>query len=94
MTFTLAQLLALLPLLLTATTLTVLMLAIAWKRNINVAFAISVGGLNLALLSLLWVKDLAPQGVTPLLQIDDFAIFYSALVLVSALACCTARKSA
>lgn len=93
MTFTLAQLLALLPLLLTATTLTVLMLAIAWRRNINVAFGISVGGLNLALLSLLWVKQLGPQGVTPLLQIDDFAIFYSALVLIGALACCTFARS-
>lgn len=93
MTFTLDQLLAILPLLITATTMAVLMLAIAWKRNINVAFAITVGGLNLALLSLIPVNQLLPQAVTPLLQMDGYALFYSALALIGALASCTFARS-
>ena len=42
-----------LPLALIACTLVVLMLAIAWRRHIDRAFYITIGGLNLALVSLL-----------------------------------------
>lgn len=52
MTFTLEQLMAGLPLALTAAFMVVLMLAIAWRRSIDVAFFVTIGGLNIALLSL------------------------------------------
>lgn len=78
-----------LPLALIACTLVVLMLAIAWRRHIDRAFYITIGGLNLALVSLLILVRLPTQDVTPLLRLDGFAIFYMALVLVAALASCT-----
>ena len=70
MTFTAAQLLALLPLLLTTGAMVALMLAIAWKRCDDTAFVVTITGLNLALFSLPIVMAQGDQGVTPLLQID------------------------
>lgn len=93
MTFTASQLLALLPLLLTSATLVALMLAIAWRRNHEVAFMVTIAGLNAALLSVPLVMELGTQQVTPLLIIDSYALFYSALVLVGALATCTFARS-
>ncbi|SIR45694.1 NADH dehydrogenase subunit N [Aeromonas sp. RU39B] len=93
MTFTASQLLALLPLLLTSTTLVVLMLAIAWRRHHELAFAVTVVGLNLALISIPFLLESLPQAVTPLLHVDRYAMFYSALVLVGALATCTFARS-
>ncbi|MDO2951182.1 NADH-quinone oxidoreductase subunit NuoN [Aeromonas simiae] len=93
MTFTASQLLALLPLLLTSATLVALMLAIAWRRNHEFAFMVTIAGLNAALLSVPLVMGLGTQQVTPLLVIDSYALFYSALVLVGALATCTFARS-
>lgn len=89
MTFTSAQLIALLPLLITAGTVVVVMLAIAFKRNHWWNATLSVVGLNAALLSILLVLPNTPQTVTPLLVVDGFACFYMALVLVATLACMT-----
>ncbi|QFI53688.1 NADH-quinone oxidoreductase subunit NuoN [Aeromonas simiae] len=93
MTFTASQLLALLPLLLTSATLVALMLAIAWRRNHEFAFMVTIAGLNAALLSVPLVMGLGTQQVTPLLVIDSYALFYSTLVLVGALATCTLARS-
>lgn len=93
MTFTASQLLALLPLLLTSTTLVALMLAIAWRRNQEFAYLVTITGLNGALVSIPFLLSLAPQSVTPLLIVDGYALFYSALVLVGALATCTFARS-
>ena len=65
------------------------MLAVAWKRNHSFTATLSVIGLNLALLSLLPVLGVTPIEVTPLVLVDNYACFYMALVLVSALACVT-----
>ena len=80
---------ALLPLLVTSLTIVVVMLAIAWKRSHSTTFILSVGGLNLALLSIIPAMKVAPLAVTPLMVVDSFAGFYMALTLVATLACVT-----
>lgn len=89
MTFTIQHFLALLPLLVTSATLVVVMLAVAWKRNHQLTSSLTVIGLNLALVSILGALKATPIAVTPLLQVDNFALFYSALIIVAALACST-----
>ncbi|NYH72828.1 NADH-quinone oxidoreductase subunit N [Pseudomonas flavescens] len=87
--FTTQHLIALLPLLVTCATVVVVMLAIAWKRSHALTFVLSVIGLNAALLSLLPTIGVTPLQVTPLMQIDTFACYYMALVLIATLACVT-----
>ena len=87
MTFTIQHFIALLPLLITSATLVVVMLA-SLKRNHSFTATLSVIGLNLALLSLLPVLGVTPIEA-PLVLVDNYACFYMALVLVSALACVT-----
>lgn len=87
--FTTQHLIALLPLLVTCATVVVVMLAIAWKRSHSMTFVLSVIGLNAALLSLLPTLGVTPLQVTPLMQIDTFACYYMALVLIATLACVT-----
>jgi NADH-quinone oxidoreductase subunit N len=81
--------LALAPLLITSVTIVVVMLAIAWRRNHSQTFLLSCAGLNLALLSILPVLKTTPLSVTTLLQVDDFACLYMALILIATLACVT-----
>jgi len=87
--FSTQHLIALLPLLVTCATVVVVMLAIAWKRSHSMTFVLSVIGLNAALLSLLPTIGVTPLQVTPLMQIDTFACYYMALVLIATLACVT-----
>ena len=89
MEFTTQHLTALLPLLVTGATAVAVMLAIAWKRNHSQTFLLSVAGLNLALLAVIPALGAAPQDVTPLLRIDTFACYYSAVILAATLACLT-----
>jgi NADH-quinone oxidoreductase subunit N len=89
MEFTIQHFIALAPLLITSLTVVVVMLAIAWRRNHSQTFLLSVAGLNLALLSIFPALKVAPLAVTPLLQIDQFACLYMALILVATLACVT-----
>ncbi|AYC33126.1 NADH-quinone oxidoreductase subunit NuoN [Pseudomonas cavernae] len=89
MEFTTQHLIALLPLLVTSATLVVVMLGIAWRRNHSLTFVLSVIGLNLALLAIIPAIRVAPLAVTDLLQVDNFACFYIALILVATLACVT-----
>ncbi len=93
MSFSMSQTLVALPLVITALTITLLMLAIAWRRCIDTAFTVTIVGLNLALLSLLLVLQAGDQALTPLLMMDRYAVFYSALVLIGALATCTFAKA-
>lgn len=88
MTLTLTHLVALLPLILVCVTAVAVMLGIAWQRHHSGTAIASVVGLNLALLSLLVVWQVAPIE-TPLLVIDGLTLFASALILVSTLACAT-----
>ena len=89
MEFTQQHLIALLPLLLTGATAIAVMLAIAWRRHHGLSFIVTSIGLTLALLSIVPALRVAPLDVTPLLRLDAFAYFYSAVVLVATLACVT-----
>ena len=91
MIFTISQWVALLPILITAATSVVVMLAIAVRRNHWWNATYCVAGLNLAFLSVLvaFYQYDGPQQITPLLVIDGYALFYSALILVLTLATAT-----
>ncbi|WP_137819233.1 NADH-quinone oxidoreductase subunit NuoN [Pseudomonas sp. 2FG] len=89
MEFTTQHFIALLPLLVVSATIVVVMLAIAWRRNHSQTFILSVIGLNLALLSIIPALKVAPLAVTDLMQVDNFACFYMALILAATLACVT-----
>jgi len=89
MEFTTQHFIALLPLLITCATIIVVMLAIAWRRHNSQTFLVSVVGLNLALVSIIPALKVAPLAVTGLLQVDNFACFYMALILAATLACVT-----
>jgi len=89
MEFTQQHFIALLPLLITGATAIAVMLAIAWQRNHGLSFVVTSVGLTLALVSIVPALRVAPLDVTPLLRLDAFAHFYSAVVLVATLACVT-----
>jgi NADH-quinone oxidoreductase subunit N len=71
--------LALLPLLMLAAGAVVLMLQIAFWRNIQLTFTLTLATLLVATCSILWVGDSAPRFVTPLLKADHLALMFSAL---------------
>lgn len=83
------QLIAVLPPVFTCLAIIGVFAAIAYKRSHAVAAIITIVGLNLALISLLGVLTVTPIQVTPLFVIDDYAVFYWAMILVAALATCT-----
>jgi NADH-quinone oxidoreductase subunit N len=91
MTFTAAQWVALLPIILTAATSIVVMLAIAVKRDHWWNATLCVAGLNVALMAVLYAFYVyeEPLPVTPLLVVDAYALFYYALILVLTLATAT-----
>jgi NADH-quinone oxidoreductase subunit N len=82
------QLLALSPILIVSATSVIVMLAIAIKRHHGFAASVSMSGLVLALASTaaVWHGSAAPEAITALLIIDPFACFYTALILIAALA--------
>lgn len=85
---TLNELLALAPLILLTLTTVGIMLFIAWGRRYHVTGALTILGMNLALLSLplLWIyNEGQPVQITPLLVLDGYALFYSGLILAAAL---------
>jgi NADH-quinone oxidoreductase subunit N len=77
---------ALFPLILLAGTANAVMLAIAFKRNHALAASLTLAGLAAAFLSLFAVWPLAPRQVTSLLLIDQYALFYMGLIIISAAA--------
>ena len=80
------QLLLLLPIILVTATAVLTMLMVAIKRHHAISCVISAVGLILSILSLLIVVPLVPQEVTPLLRVDTFSLFFTALILLSGLA--------
>jgi NADH-quinone oxidoreductase subunit N len=85
--FTTQHLIALLPLLVTCASVVLVMLAIAYRRNHDATFILSVSGLLLSLLALLPTLGVTPLAVSPLIQIDRFGCYYMALILLATLAC-------
>jgi NADH-quinone oxidoreductase subunit N len=93
MSFNSVLFIAELPLLLTALTAIAVMLSIAWQRNHKQVFYITVIGLNAALFSLLPASSATPVTVTPLLIVDSYSVFYSALILIGSLATVTLARA-
>ncbi|MFO1368020.1 MAG: NADH-quinone oxidoreductase subunit NuoN [Marinagarivorans sp.] len=89
MTFTAQHLQALLPLIITCLTCVVVMLAIAAKRHHTFNTLVCLGGLNLALAATYWAAKVIPITVTPLFIVDGYALFFTALILVSGLGSAT-----
>lgn len=93
MSFTFAQLIAELPLLLTSLTAIAIMLSIAWQRHHKQVFYITAIGLNAALFSLILATKQEAMSVTTLLKVDSFANFYTALILIGSLATITLARA-
>ena len=89
MTFTTSQFLALSPLLAASASVVMVMLGVAWRRHHTMTAVLTAIGLNAALLATLYVTSLVPQEVTPLLVVDGYSLFYTALALIGALGSAT-----
>ncbi len=74
------DIIALLPLIITAGTAIVLMMVIAFYRSHVVANMLTLAGLLAALASLPFITSLTPRMVTPLLVVDRFALYYMGLI--------------
>jgi len=83
---TLADLYAILPIVLLAVTAVAIMLAVAWRRSHTVAAVLSLVGLIASLIAVLREAPARPRPVTPLLLVDGFALFFMGLLLIAALA--------
>jgi NADH-quinone oxidoreductase subunit N len=78
------DLLALLPLLLTAASAVVVMLGIAFRRSPALAAGLTLAGLTAAFVSIWAAVPFVPRQVTPLLLVDNYALFYIGLIVASA----------
>lgn len=81
-----ADSLAILPLLVMAGTPVVVMLAIAIRRSHAAAAALTVIGLAAAFACLFLAAPESPRAVTPLLEVDSSALFYTGLILAASIA--------
>lgn len=95
MNWILPQWIALLPILITAVTIVVVMLAIAIRRNHFWTGTLTVTGMNLALISCayIWWRGDGTQFVSPLLVVDHFALFYMGMIIVCTLCCSTLSRA-
>lgn len=79
------QTITLLPILIIGLTSIILMLFISWKRNYFISSIITFIGFLLSLVSLYLVFKNKYKNLTFLICIDNFSIFYMALILISTL---------
>ena len=80
---TLNDLTALLPLIVLSLTTIAVMLGIAASRSHSFTATLSLFGIYLSFLSLALAYSEAPRQVTPLIVVDNFALLYMALILLS-----------
>jgi NADH-quinone oxidoreductase subunit N len=80
------SLIALAPFLVMTVTAVTAMLAIAIRRNFALITGIAGAGIVISLLSLVPARHQSPAQVTALLRIDDYALFFIALLLLAGLA--------
>ena len=73
-----------LPLLIPSVTAVVLMIAIAIRRNHELAFAISLIGMAASLASLPLAASAVPRQITRLIIFDSYSLFYMAILLCAA----------
>jgi len=78
-----ADLPALLPFLVLATTSLAIMLGIAFFRSHKLTFLLTLFGLAIALAGLFFANNSGSGSVTPLLTIDNFARYYIGLILLA-----------
>jgi NADH-quinone oxidoreductase subunit N len=78
-----ADLTALSPFIIMATTAVVVMLAIAFHRNHKLTVILTLSGLALSATSLTSISGLVPRMATPLLIIDQYALFYIGLIIAA-----------
>jgi NADH-quinone oxidoreductase subunit N len=81
-----SDLAALLPLIIIATTVMVVMLAIAFFRDHKLTAFLTLEGLALAGASLAIVSPMIPRRITPLLILDHYGLFYTGLIIVASFA--------
>lgn len=77
--------LAILPLIITAGTSIVVLIAIAIRRSHQLAALITLAGLSAAFATLWAVDSAMPRQVTPLLMVDRYGVFYIGLTLAAAI---------
>lgn len=83
------QLVAVLPPIFSCLAIIGVLLSVAYKRCHASAAIVTIIFLNLALIACLATLQVTPIQVTPMFMIDDYAVFYWAVILASALATCT-----
>ena len=77
------ELAALYPFMILAAAPVVIILAIAFRRSHGLTFALALGAVILAFLSLLYSHSALPHNITPLLVIDGYALFLSGFILLA-----------
>src|SRR5215467_8004680 len=82
----LSDLAALTPLVVLGGSTVAVMLMIALRRNYNAAVMLTLIGLVASFRSLWATKQHLPRQVTPLLLMDQYAVFYIGLIIAAALA--------
>lgn len=81
-----SDLIPLLPELIVASTGLLVMLLLAIRRSRVVTVGVSVAGLVLAVGAALWLSGSDPRPVTSLLVVDDFSLFFTALICLAGIA--------
>ena len=71
----------LLPIIAVASVSVVLMLAISFQRNYDLAWQIAIAGLGLSMVAVLIAWNVVPLQITPLILVDQYALFFSFLLL-------------
>ena len=80
------QLLALAPIISLSAAVIVVMLSIALRRNFVLASSVTAGGILISLPALGIAWQQSPIQVTLLIRVDDYALFFIALLLLAGLA--------
>ncbi|MFS1538993.1 MAG: NADH-quinone oxidoreductase subunit NuoN [Candidatus Phlomobacter fragariae] len=83
MTITFEQLIALSPLLILGLLVVIVMLSIACRRHHLINATLTITGFIIALLACFLIGDKLPIEVTPLIYVDKYSLFYSALILIA-----------
>jgi NADH-quinone oxidoreductase subunit N len=79
---TISDVYILLPFIILASTILVVMLAISFYRNHKLTVILSLVGLVLSFITLPMIIPGVPRQITPLVIMDDFAIYFSGLILL------------
>ena len=88
MKITLSDLIPLLPLLVATLTVVLVMSAIAIKRNYFITYGITTLGLIIAAGISFYLMSSAEHQITPLLIVDSYSLFFTAVVCLTAAGIC------